>query len=151
MFGLTACVGPTGQYDLGVYQPPCFNGSRPDASGGRARGLVAHSALAVSPDGQPLGVLHVDVWAREDRDVPKRHSPRKRATAEKESGKWLKGVRAVARALPAAQLGARDRRPGWTCLISCCTSPQERTLVDPSMSSATCAAGLQMTARRRSR
>ena len=101
--GLPLVLVPQDSMILEYTSHHALTGLGPITSGGRARGLVAHSALAVSPDGQPLGVLHVDVWAREDRDVPKRHSRRKRATAEKESGKWLKGVRAVARALPAAQ------------------------------------------------
>ena len=78
-----------------------------------ARGLVAHSVLAVTPDGLPLGLLHVRLWAREERPVSethpqthqqtKRQANRNRPTSEKESVKWLEGLRAVSQALPVDQ------------------------------------------------
>lgn len=68
-----------------------------------SRGLMAHSVLALSTDGLPLGVLHTDIWAREDCATPKKQTRRKRQTPEKESNKWLLGLRAVTKALPASQ------------------------------------------------
>jgi hypothetical protein len=80
-----------------------LDGLGPITSGNRSRGLIAHSALAISADGQPLGVLFADVWARKDRIVPKSAKRRKLAISNKESNKWLSGMRATARALPPNQ------------------------------------------------
>lgn len=52
-----------------------------------ARGLKVHSALAMSSQGVPLGVLHQEVWVREEA-AGKRGTRRKRAMAEKESQRW---------------------------------------------------------------
>lgn len=66
------------------------------------RGLLAHAALAMPAVGPPLGVMHLAVWARD----PAQHGSsradnpaRKRPTAEKESRKWLEGLRGVETAL----------------------------------------------------
>jgi hypothetical protein len=80
-----------------------LTGLGPITSGSRARGLFMHSALAMSPDGQPLGCLHCEVWAREDRDIPKRNSRHELPISEKESCKWINGLRATAKAIPPGQ------------------------------------------------
>jgi hypothetical protein len=61
------------------------------------KGLVMHSALAVTPDGKPLGVLDAKIWARPDDPREKTEqekrkrikSLRSKAIEEKESFKWL--------------------------------------------------------------
>jgi hypothetical protein len=67
-----------------------------------ARGLLAHSALAISPAGVPLGLLHLEIWARSVADHGTKRRRQRRAIPDKESAKWLAGLRAVEEALPAA-------------------------------------------------
>ncbi len=50
------------------------------------KGMLAHTALAISCEGVPLGVIAQQIWTRTDN--PKKHR-RKRATSEKESQRWL--------------------------------------------------------------
>ncbi len=70
---------------------------------GLTRGLMGHSVLAVTPDGLPLGVLHLALWARDPAQRGQRHARRKRTTAQKESQKWLDGLAATEAALPPEQ------------------------------------------------
>ncbi len=63
------------------------------------RGLKVHSALLVSLAGVPLGLLHQQVWARSG---PAGKHRRQRATAEKESQRWLDTLTASQAALPPA-------------------------------------------------
>ncbi len=70
---------------------------------GTTRGLMAHSALAVTPEGLPLGLVHMALWTRDPATVGKKHDRRKLPTEEKESQKWIHGLRAVEAALPAGQ------------------------------------------------
>ena len=71
------------------------------------RGLLGHSVLAITPEGMPLGLLHVELWARDLQDCmvgaseeAKQQRRRSRSTAQKESVKWLNGLKAVTQALP---------------------------------------------------
>lgn len=64
------------------------------------RGLLLHSVLAVTPAGVPLGLLAQQVWARDAATTGKRHTRRQRATADKESRRWLDGQAAGHTALP---------------------------------------------------
>jgi hypothetical protein len=70
---------------------------------GSTRGLLAHSVLALSPAGLPLGLLHMAVWARDPAAAGSRHARRKKNTCEKESQKWLDGLKGTETALPAEQ------------------------------------------------
>ncbi len=56
------------------------------------RGFMAHSTLAVSEGGVPLGLLEQQVWERSDEEVGKRAKRHERPFAEKESYKWVKGL-----------------------------------------------------------
>jgi len=56
----------------------------PMDSGGLARGLHLHTALAVTTAGRVLGLLDQQCWARPQPGQP--------GPAEKESGKWLHGL-----------------------------------------------------------
>jgi hypothetical protein len=99
-------------------------------SGKYSRGLMMHSALVVDPSGVPQGLLHQEMWAR-DEEVGKRHSRRTRQIEEKESQKWLTTVRVCQERLPAStnawivgdsesdiyELMAMPRRPGIELLI----------------------------------
>jgi hypothetical protein len=70
---------------------------------GQGRGLMGHTVLAVTPAGLPLGLLHLAIWARDPAQRGQRHDRRKRATAAKESQKWLTGLQATEAALPPEQ------------------------------------------------
>ena len=59
----------------------------------REEALLMHSALAVRPDGQVLGLLHNHVWARPPEEFKKAHRRKARPLEEKESYKWIRGIR----------------------------------------------------------
>jgi hypothetical protein len=53
-------------------------------------GLLLHSTLALTPSGQPLGLLHAHAWARSRRRFGRSSHQRNRTPrAQKESQKWL--------------------------------------------------------------
>ena len=56
------------------------------------RGFFAHSSLAVTPDGVPLGLLAQQTWVRDDNEVGSRHHRHQRPIEAKESYKWLQGL-----------------------------------------------------------
>lgn len=60
------------------------------------RGFLAHSTLAVSQEGVPLGVLAQQVWVRRDEASGKRAQRHSRPFADKESYKWVKGLPVLA-------------------------------------------------------
>jgi hypothetical protein len=62
------------------------------------RGLLMHTTLTVTPEGESLGLLAQEVWAREPATVGKRTTRKTRAIADKESQKWLTSLDAVIRA-----------------------------------------------------
>ena len=57
--------------------------------------LLMHSALAVRPDGQVLGLWHNHVWARPRSEFGKATKRKALPIEAKESFKWLRGIRAV--------------------------------------------------------
>lgn len=63
-----------------------------------ARGLHLHTTLAVRPDGVVIGLLHQDCWARPV-DQPLAAERRSLPIEDKESYKWLEGIRAAEAAL----------------------------------------------------
>jgi len=63
----------------------------PIDSGGLARGVHLHTALAVSTSGQVIGILDQQYWARPQPGQP--------GSEEKESGKWINGIDAARAAL----------------------------------------------------
>ena len=72
-------------------------------------GLLCHGTLAFTPEGLPLGVLGLRVWARDPKNRGIKATRRLRAIEDKESYKWLDSVQAL------AQL--REQLPG-TRLVS---------------------------------
>jgi hypothetical protein len=94
------------------------------------RTLHLHSDLVVSLAGVPLGVVAQQHWQR-DPDAPGRQTRRQRATAEKESQRWLTGLTLGEVAIPNScrvvmvadreadifDLFAQPRRPGSDWLI----------------------------------
>ena len=61
-------------------------------------GYLIHTTLLVTPQRVPLGILDQQVWVRNPAEFGKKHQRAKRATAEKESQKWLNGLQAAAKA-----------------------------------------------------
>ena len=57
-------------------------------------GLLLHSTLAVTPSGQPLGLLHTAVRARDPKQAGCAQQRHAKPTAEKESQKWLDSLSA---------------------------------------------------------
>jgi len=62
-------------------------------SGGDVRGFLMHSMLAVTPEGLPLGVLGMKTWTRSPDELGKKKLRKKLPVEEKESVKWIEGVR----------------------------------------------------------
>jgi hypothetical protein len=73
------------------YRQSQLEGLGPISGSKRTQGLLAHSALALTEAGTPLGLLHLEVWGHADGSAPCPH--------EKESGKWQAGLESVARHL----------------------------------------------------
>lgn len=106
---------------------PATRGLGP-SSNGQGQGLLVHTALAVSLDGVPLGVLHQHTWTR---TTSRPHHRRNRTTAAKESQRWLTALQTTQTVLPPAvgvitvadreadlyDLFALPRRPGSDLLI----------------------------------
>jgi len=61
---------------------------------GKIVGLLLHSTLAVTPSGQPLGLLHNAVRARDPKAAGAARQRHKKAVSQKESQKWLDSLSA---------------------------------------------------------
>lgn len=70
-----------------------------DAHG--TQGVLVHSVLAVSPDGVPCGILHQQVWSRNENDLRTKEERKKLPIEEKESYRWLESAEATKKAVPA--------------------------------------------------
>jgi hypothetical protein len=58
-------------------------------------GLFLHSTLALTPNGQPLGLLHAQTWARSGRHFGRSSNQRNRTPrTQKESQKWMDSLSA---------------------------------------------------------
>lgn len=65
------------------------------------KGLVMHSALAMTEQGMPLGVLSQKIWARSEvEEEMTKAQKQKRPIEEKESYKWLVALRETAKYSP---------------------------------------------------
>lgn len=79
-----------------------FKGDRPGLArlnGKGARGILGHSALAMTTVGVPLGLLHLELWG-EPEDAPFDIDPRKFPEEERESQRWVRTMNAAAAAIP---------------------------------------------------
>ena len=54
-----------------------------------ALGLKLHTALAITEEGIPLGILDMKMWARDPKEFGKRHTRDERPIFHKESQRWL--------------------------------------------------------------
>lgn len=70
----------------------------------KTHGLFLHSALALSVEGTPLGLLHQHSWAREEEERGKVGERRKKETQQKESAKWFAPLEACAQISPAVRV-----------------------------------------------
>jgi hypothetical protein len=75
-------------------------GLGPYATDDSARGILCHSALAMSLSGLPLGVVGAKLWTRDPGERGKRADRYTKSTSEKESQKWLEAVAQAESALP---------------------------------------------------
>lgn len=63
---------------------------------GKSLGMLLHSTLALSPQGDVFGLLHAHGWARPKRKKSRRaRSRHDKAISEKETFRWLEGFRHV--------------------------------------------------------
>lgn len=63
-------------------------------------GLLAHTTLALTVEGLPLGILTQDIWARNKEEAGKRYRRKELHIEEKESYKWLKALEQSAKLTP---------------------------------------------------
>lgn len=61
----------------------------------KAVGILLHDTLAFTEEGTPLGVLDAQCWARDPKEIGKKHQRHKKPIEEKESMKWLRSFRRV--------------------------------------------------------
>jgi hypothetical protein len=127
--GLQRVIVAQDTFALSLSTCPETEGLGPLGKAG-TRGLFVHSGLVVTQEGLPLGIVHQQVWAREE-DERKRHTRRKRLIEEKESFRWLETVDAVESLLPRDlevwvagdreadifELFAMPRRPGLHLVV----------------------------------
>ena len=64
------------------------------------QGFFAHTSLATTPEGVPLGVLAQQSWVRDEQTTGKRHQRHQRLIEDKESYKWLQGLTDSTQNLP---------------------------------------------------
>jgi hypothetical protein len=64
------------------------------------QGFFAHSSLATTTEGVPLGLLAQQTWARDEQTTGKRHERHQRQIEDKESYKWLQALTDSTRQLP---------------------------------------------------
>jgi hypothetical protein len=69
-----------------------------------AQGILLHDTMAYTTEGTAMGLVDIQVWARDPREFGKRATRYQRPIEQKESFKWLKSFRAAARLQ--RQLGA---------------------------------------------
>jgi hypothetical protein len=95
------------------------------------RGLFLHSALAVTPDGVPLGLLSAETWVRDPREHGKAADRRTRPFDDKESAKWWKAMEVAEHAV--ARKGRLvhicDRFADVFALLARCQASGYRVLV----------------------
>jgi hypothetical protein len=75
--------------------------------GGKRRGVFLHPLAAFTAEGTPLGTVSMQTWTREEADPKKEPARRNRPIEEKESFRWVQGLRAarhVAQELPQTQV-----------------------------------------------
>jgi hypothetical protein len=62
-----------------------------------AQGILMHDTMAYTPEGTALGLVDIEVWARDPKQFGKRAKRYERPIEQKESYKWLKSFQGAAR------------------------------------------------------
>jgi hypothetical protein len=62
-----------------------------------AQGILMHDTMAYTTEGTAMGLVDIQVWARDPKQFGKRVTRYQRPIEQKESFKWLKSFRAAAR------------------------------------------------------
>ena len=71
------------------------------------QGIMMHDTMAFTVGGLPLGLVDVQAWARDPKQIGKKHTRHTRPIEQKESAKWLhsfKAASAVQAACPATKV-----------------------------------------------
>lgn len=84
-----------------VYQQAQIVGLAQVNQSQKSRALLGHAALALTPEGTPLGLLALDCWG-EDPTAPPRRPGARLPAEERESQKWSEAFTHVAERLPDA-------------------------------------------------
>jgi hypothetical protein len=94
-------------------------------------GFFVHSALALTDQGVPLGLLHQHVWERDPAQRGKRQQRRHKETADKESQRWLDTETASVAAVAADRLVVTlaDREADFYDLFATPRRPNQHVLV----------------------
>jgi hypothetical protein len=94
-------------------------------------GLLAHSVLLASADGVPLGVVDQHVWRRDPTQYGKRQQRRHKATADKESQRWLDALQQAEQSVPPgrALLTVADREADFYDLFTAKRRPGHDLLI----------------------
>lgn len=98
---LILIASDTSTFDFSSHK--ATQGLGPISEKAHARGFFVHSALAMTPQGVPLGLLYQSSWARDPNEGGIAKQRRQRAYADKESHKWLSALRGVEKQLPSQQ------------------------------------------------
>jgi len=88
----------TTSFDFSAH--PTVTGRGPIDAHPQRHGLLAHAALALTPAGEPLGLLHLACWRRSVAAHGTTRTRRQRHPSEKESQKWGAGLAGVEAAWP---------------------------------------------------
>ena len=64
------------------------------------KGILVHSALAMTREGIPIGLVEQKIWTRDPAEFGKGSKRKKRPFAEKESARWLETAKEAARGVP---------------------------------------------------
>lgn len=92
----TLVIQDTTGFDYTSHKATTGLGSLP----GNCSGLLSHDMLAVSPEGEPLGVLGMSIWARDPEETGLRKTRNHRPTSQKESQKWIWGLQTAEKMFP---------------------------------------------------
>lgn len=105
-----------GQFLFAVQDTTAFNFSKRPALKGlgvlednRTPGFFAHTTLAVSDKGVPLGILEQQVWSRPANLNRDKEAHKQRPITEKESYKWIKGLPEISQTIRQRVVTVCDR------------------------------------------
>jgi len=95
------------------------------------RGLKAHSTLAATVEGVPLGLVYQEVWARDPAQLGISNRRSQRETKEKESQRWLTALAASQEAIPAGivTVTVADREADFYDLFAAPRRPEAHLLI----------------------